>query len=389
MSKEEYKKCLRHIGNYWKKITFYTPKNKGIHVGLPNKFVAPNLFAFKKDQFYWDSYFIILGLVESGKVKLAEGMIDNFVFLFNRFGIIPARNRSYNLGVSQPPFLTSMILEVFKTTKDKGWLKKTAKVAEQELKNYWMDDEKADRHLVYRGLSRYCDHFVGHIPAEHEAGWDLTSRFNEKCLNFLPVDLNSLLYKYEKDLAGIYHILKNKKKAQYYQEQATKRKKSIMKLMWDNKRGFFFDYNYKLKKKSRFYSLAGFYPLWAEIVSNKEALKIVKNIKKFEREGGLVNTQKTSSEEIKQWDYPNGWANQQWIVFKGLLNYGFKEDAERLATKWLDLNKKIFLRTGKFWEKYDVVHCKIGKSGRYPTQEGFGWTNSIFVKLISEIEKLK
>ena len=383
--KNDYRSCLNYIEKYWKKITFYLPQDKGIHIGLPNSFISPNNTLFKNDQFYWDSYFIILGLIESNKVSLAKGMVDNFAYLYKRFGIIPSRNRFYNLGISQIPFLTSMILEIFRVAKDKRWLRNATKIAEHELKNYWMDNEKAEKHLAYQNLSRYCDHYITHITAEHESGWDMTSRFNEHCLDYLPVDLNSCLYKYEIDLAKIYEILDNKSKQEYYLNQAKKRRKTMIKLMWNDKKGFFFDYNYKLKKQSNFYSTGGFYPLWAKLASEEQAKKIRDNLKLFEYKGGLANTQKTGlSKEFKQHDYPNGWPNQQWIVIKGLLNYGFREDAERLAKKWLNLNKKVFLKTGKFWEKYNVVKCDVGKSGRYPTQDGFGWTNAVFVKLVNE-----
>jgi alpha,alpha-trehalase len=155
--------------------------------------------------------------------------------------------------------------------------------------------------------------------------------------------------------------------------------------MWNSKKRFFFDYNYKFKKQGDFYSIAGFYPLWAKLASNSQAKKIRDNLKLFEYRGGLANTQKSElSKEFKQWDYPNGWANQQWIVIKGLMNYGYEKDAKRLAQKWLELNAKVFEKTGKFWEKYDVVKCNEGKSGRYKNQTGFGWTNAIFVKLIKE-----
>ena len=385
VTKNDYKECLKYIKYYWKKITFYLPKDKGIHIGLPNPFISPNNVIFKNDHFYWDSYFIILGLIESGKISLAKGMVDNFVYLYKKFDIIPSRNRFFNLGRSQIPFLTSMTMKIFNSTKNKAWLKKVAKVSEEELKNYWMDDKRAEKHLVYNGLSRYCDHLISHVTAEHESGWDITSRFNNHCLDYLPVDLNSCLYKYEIGLAEIYNILNNKSKEKYYKNAANKRRKKIIELMWNEKKGFFFDYNYKLGKQSNFYSIAGFYPLWANLASNSQAKKIRKNLKKFEYKGGLANTQKTSlSKEFKQHDYPNGWPNQQWIVIKGLLNYGFRKDAERLAIKWLDLNKKIFLKTGEFWEKYNVVKCDIGKEGRYPTQTGFGWTNAVFVKLVNE-----
>lgn len=373
--------CLKHIENYWRKITFYLPEDKDIRIGLPNEFVSPNNQMFKNDQFYWDSYFIILGLIESQKTSLAKGMVDNFVYLYKKFGIIPSRNRFYNLGISQIPFFTSMILEIFRISNDKLWLKKVAKVAEDELKNYWM----GEKHLVYQGLSRYCDHYITHLTAEHESGWDMTSRFSEHCLNYLPIDLNSCLYKYETDLAEIYKILNDKLKERWYLNQANKRKRAIMKFMWNEEKGFFFDYNYKLKKQSNFYSIAGFYPLWVKLISKSQAEKIKNNLRIFEYKGGLANTQKVGlSKEFKQWDYPNGWPNQQWIVIKGLLNYRFKDDAERLAIKWLELNKRIFLKTGNFWEKYNVVECKVGKADRYPAQAGFGWTNAVFIKLVKE-----
>lgn len=388
-TKNNYRKCLNFIENYWEKITCYLPKDEGVRIGLPNKFVSPNNEIFKCDQFYWDSYFIILGLIVHNKISLAKGMADNFVYLYRRFRIIPSRNRFYNLGISQPPFLTSMALEVFQKTQDKLWLEKVARIAEEELQNYWTDKRKAEKHLVYKGLSRYCDHFITHLTAEHESGWDMTSRFYERCLDFLPVDLNSCLYKYEIDLAKIYRILGNKSKKEKFLEQAEKRRKIMFKLMWNEKKGFFFDYNYQIKKQSNFYSLAGFYPLWAKLATEEQAEKIKRNLKKFEYNGGLANTQKTGlSKEFKQHDYPNGWPNQQLIVINGLLNYGFKEDAKRLTKKWLDLNQKVFLKTGKFWEKYNVVKCDIGKEGRYPNQTGFGWTNGVFVKLLNEFSNL-
>jgi alpha,alpha-trehalase len=102
----------------------------------------------------------------------------------------------------------------------------------------------------------------------------------------------------------------------------------------------------------------------------------------FEYKGGLVTSQKEGLlRPRRQWDYPNGWANLQWIVIQGLLNYGYTEDATRIARKWLRLNEKVFAETGKLWEKYDVLKCSIGKSGHYKTQPGFGWTNMLYVKL--------
>jgi alpha,alpha-trehalase len=177
-------------------------------------------------------------------------------------------------------------------------------------------------------------------------------------------------------------------KAQRYHRQAQARKRRMMQLLWDERRGFFFDYDFRRKKRNTFFSLAGFYPLWAGMPSVTQAERMLRNLKRFEQKGGLVNTQRSGLlKPFRQWDFPNGWPNQQWIVIKGLWDYGFIEDARRLATKWLDLNVKIFRKTGQFWEKYDVVHEKIGRAGHYPTRAGFGWTNAIFVRLVQLLQE--
>src|SRR6185369_3204993 len=271
---KDYKSCLRYIEKYWKEIIFYHPDDQYIHLGLPNKFVSPNNGIYKNDQFYWDSYFIILGLVKCGRAELAKGIIDNFLFLQKRFHIIPMRNRFYNLGSSQVPFLTSMAKEVFNVIPDLRWMKNVMNAAEDELKGYWMNKKLTEIHLVYQGLSRYCDHYITHLAAEHESGWDMTSRFHNHCLDYLPVDLNCALYKYETDLAEFYKSVRNHKKSNYYILQSEKRRKKMNSLMWNFKKGFYFDYDYKHKKQSTFYSIAGFYPMWSKLATYTQAKKM-------------------------------------------------------------------------------------------------------------------
>jgi len=272
-------------------LTFSLPEDEGKHIGLPHPSVAPSASdgIFEHDQFYWDSYFVILALLDMDRIQLAKGIVDNFAYLCDKYGIIPSRNRFYNLGISQPPFLTSMALAVFEETENKDWLRKMAKTAEKEL-NYWVDGKGV--HKVHKGLSRYCDHWHTHMTAEHESGWDLTSRFDDRCLDFLPVDLNSLLYKYEVDLSTIYQLLEDSTRSETYAHKAKDRKETMNELMWDEEQGFFFDYDYQQERRSNFYSLAGFYPLWSEIASDQQAVRTKDNLSVFECDGGLANTQK-------------------------------------------------------------------------------------------------
>ena len=130
-----YDSYVDYIRDYWSSLTFSLPKSKGVQIALPHDFVSPSSQdgIFEGDQFYWDSYFIILGLLKQGFVDLAKGMVDNLVYLCDNFGFVPLRNRMYNLGISQPPFLSSMILEVFNVTNDKEWLSSVVESVKHEL----------------------------------------------------------------------------------------------------------------------------------------------------------------------------------------------------------------------------------------------------------------
>jgi alpha,alpha-trehalase len=371
-----------YITHYLEKTIHFAPENKAHHIGLPHPYVTPCSDIYDGDQYYWDSYFIILGLLALGKTELAQGMVDNLAYLFNQYAIMPMRNRWSNLGLSQPPYFTQMVFAVFDKIQNISWLEKNMRIAEDELTSFWMSGKRVEKHVVYKRLSRYADHYLLHDTAEHESGWDMNSRFNRKCLNILPIDLNCCLYRYEVDLAEFYAIIKNKKKHEHYTEQAEKRKETLNQLMWNEEKGFFFDYDYKQKKQLTFYSLAGFYPLWAGLATKNQAEKMKNNLSVFEYEWGLATSQKTALiKPFRQWDYPNGWPNLQWIVISGLQRYGYTSDAKRLTEKWLALNEKVFKETGKLWEKYDVVKGTIGKSGLYKTQSGFGWTNMVYVLL--------
>lgn len=381
----QYEQCLKYIENYWNKIICFFPNDEKTRIGLPHHYLSPNETYFYNDEFYWDSFFMAIGYLAYEKEEnthLVEGIIDNFAYLQRKYGIIPLRNKLYNLGISQPPFLSTLVLEVYKRTQNKIRLEEWSEIIETELNDYWKDEHHFNK---ITKLSRYCDHEVTDITAEHESGWDMTSRFENKCLDFLPVDLNSCLYKYEKDLSHIFEILDKKEKSQEYLIKSNKRKEKIQELMWNEDKGFYFDYKIDENKQSNFFSMAGFYPLWAGIAEKEQSKKIISNIKIFERKGGLANTQEiNSNERYKQWDYPNGWAPNQLIAIQGIKEYGFYEDAKRIATKWMNLNKQIFEETGAFWEKYDVENLTIGKEGRYPIQKGFGWTNAVFYKLYKE-----
>lgn len=379
-----------YIADYWQNLTRVHPKDDESLIGLPKPYLVP---AYEKghefdfnELYYWDSYFMAQGVMEAKHKDLVMGILEDLMALYERFGIIPNASRTYLTGRSHPPFLSSFILDVYKAyDPGKKWLARAIAVAEDEYHHVWMGKTKPNAHLVYKGLSRYYDINYLHDLAEAESGWDLTPRFNRKCLNYLPIDLNSLLYKYEKDFAAAAKLLDQKTKAEKWNDAASRRKNNINQLMWSDLRGLYYDYNYLKKSKSGVASLAAYYPMWAGMVSDEQAARLVRSLKKFEKRGGLAATDAPQAGSLlpgtipTQWAYPNGWAPLHFIVVMGLLRYDYREDARRIAMKWLRTNLDWFNKYGIFLEKYNVAQPgKPPAAGVYPSQTGFGWTNSIF-----------
>ncbi len=100
----------------------------------------------------------------------------------------------------------------------------------------------------------------------------------------------------------------------------------------------------------------------------------------------MITTTETTGQ---QWDAPNGWAPLQWIAIKGLQNYGHNDLAKNIAKRWMQLNEKVFKNTGKMMEKYNVVSTDLlAGGGEYPAQDGFGWTNGVYLAMEKKFGKL-
>lgn len=382
---------------------------------LPNDYIVPG--GRFNEMYGWDSYFTILGLMQSGETKMAEGMTKNMFYQVDNYGgkILNA-NRSYYLSRSSPPFQSSSVLAVYDKTKNKEFLKEGIKHVEKELQ-YWTNPHNGNEmdHLTPTGLSRYYSpiekicpevepgyyeennypvddpQFCKHDRAERESGWDMTARYNYECADFNPVDLNCYLYKYEKDLAVMYREVEgpDSEKAKEWDQKASDRKDLINKYCWNEDKGMYVDYNFKTGKQNDFESLATFTPLWAGIADDHQAAKVMGNLDKFEMDHGVATTSEESSKRShdKQWDYPAGWAPLHILTAKGMRNYGYNKEADRISVKFLDTITGNFDKAGGILEKYNVAEGTAEVSVGYGNQVGFGWTNSAFLELYDDMSK--
>jgi len=220
--------------------------------------------------------------------------------------------------------------------------------------------------------------------AMRESGFDPSFRFGPfdgATHHYAPVCLNSLLYKYESDLAHFSHLLAKPQDAARWDHRAKVRDAAIHRYLWRPKDGVFADYDFVHAKASSYAYISSLYPLWAGVATREEAKQMVAKLNLFERPGGLSMSNTNSG---MQWDEPFGWAPTNWIAVDGLEVAGFHADAVRNARNFDRTIDEGFAQDGTIREKYNVVsgNANVHVSTGYKSNEiGFGWTNATYLKL--------
>ena len=432
---------------------------------LPNRYVVPG--GRFNEMYGWDSYFILLGLVRDGKIDLARGMVENFFFEIENYGAVLNANRTYFFTRSQPPFLSSMILEVYERastettqTQDKAWLDRAYAYAVRDHALWTSAPHLAGS----TGLARYVDLGAGPVPemaddsgyypdvirwfiahpdqssgylldapddptpaqsanlaktscdvaqskvcarahvnghrltaafykgdrSMRESGFDTSFRFGPfsgATDRYAPVCLNSLLFKYERDLAHIATLLGRSEEAKHWVAVAAIRKVAMDKYLWNASEGMYYDYDFTTQKPSSYRYLTTFYPLWAGAASPAQAAAVASHLALFEHNGGLAMSDHESG---TQWDLPFGWAPTNWLTVEGLAAYGFLPEARRVAGKFSATVMQNFLADGTIREKYNVVSgsANIAVAAGYKSNVvGFGWTNGVYRSMQQLLEQ--
>ncbi|AHB42796.1 hypothetical protein RAAC3_TM7C00001G0960 [Candidatus Saccharibacteria bacterium RAAC3_TM7_1] len=415
-----------HINLLWHALKRRNRLNRGSLVALPYTYIVPG--GRFSEQFYWDSYFIMLGLAADDRWHRVEGMVKNFAFMIRKFGFIPTANRTYFLSRSQPPFFSHMVRLLasqngrrrtyaeylpYMLAEYRFWMKGRTKLIKQEHKAYarlvelpggmyvnrYYDNKmsprpeslKEDIETVKGSHGREADRLYLHLRAAAESGWDFSSRWftdpqditSIHTADIVPIDLNCLLYQLELTIAESYRLIKNPLLARKFQKLADQRAGAIQTYCWDETAGFFVDYNFHHEQPTGQLSLAGVFPLYARIATKHQADKVAARLRKdFLKTGGLVTTLVESGQ---QWDAPNGWAPLQWVAIEGLRNYGYHDLANEIKHRWITVNLKVYTTRHKLVEKYNVEGGHgLGGGGEYPLQDGFGWTNGVLAALLNE-----
>ncbi len=415
------KPLTEHLKSHWSTLRrFENGDEISTLITLPNEFVIPG--GGFREVYYWDSYFTMIGLGVSGRQDLLKSMLDNFSYLIDTLGFIPNGNRTYYLGRSQPPFYASMVGIYAQITS----LEEATNYLEfiQEEYNYWMkgsdqldeNNRASARAVYYEGtiLNRYWDandsprpesyledlELAQKVPMDEQAdlfrnlragaesGWDYSSRWladpdkleSIRVIDILPVDLNSIMYSMETMLWRLYQVKGDEDNYRKYLKRAEERYNAMNELFWNDEMSMYQDVLWKSGEFTNQVTAASFFPMYFKVARRDLAIRQVPILMGDLLDNGGIRT--TTYQSGQQWDSPNGWAPLQWCAIKGLEHYRMIDEAEKIKTRWIRGNEKVFLNTGKMMEKYNVSDTTLlAGGGGYPSQDGFGWTNGVYLGL--------
>ena len=366
-------------------------------IGLPYPYTVPCADGMFNELYYWDTYFTNKGLFAVGNAEQAKNNVLDILYLIEKFGYMPNGNRTHFLKRSQPPYAALMTDDVFRATGDLEFLKKAFPVLKKEYE-FWMTKRVSDNGLNHYGTEEgeeSCkDFYENYVPtriatdaardpayagkcyfAECESGWDFNPRFGGYCADFNPVDLNANLYLYEK-LFAEYEVLFASGDGKAWESKAKTRAEKMNELLWDDAAGVYQDYNYKTGKRSSVVSAAGYQPYFAGVAGEAQKDGLKKLLCVLEGEYGIFTTEKVT--EKYQWAYPNLWAPCQYVAVRALEEYGYSNEAKRVAEKYAKLIERNFEAHGKLFEKYNGLTGGIDAVSEYGTPEMLGWTAGVY-----------
>ena len=236
------------------------------------------------------------------------------------------------------------------------------RLADGSLLNRYWDDLAIPRDESYledietaQNSGRPAPEVYRDLRAAAESGWDFSSRWladgknlsSIRTTDFLPVDLNSLMYQLELTIARACEAARRPDCVKEMRAHAKTRQATMLRLMWNGRVNAFVDYDWRNKEQSIRVTAATAYPLFVGLASRQQAQRVARTIREslLDPHGLATTTEDTG----QQWDAPNGWAPLQWIAIDGLRRNGQNDLAAKIAEGWVAENARVYCTRASSW----------------------------------------
>lgn len=344
-------------GDKWK---YSTPKSL-LFLPFPYTTGGGSVASFP-EIYGWDTAFSNLALLEHDRADIVRWNILDQLSMIQRFGKVLNGNRTFYKTRGQTPLLGWSVENYLKIRKDDDEIAMTAyPLLEREYVEYW----NGPAHSTPVGLStcrdggKDTDDTSLELASEAEA-LDYTPIFGGEIRNCVPILTNTALVRQANTLNALAERFGWKEKAARWKKEADDRAERINKYCWGEAEGFYFEYDYVKKTRLPYYSLDGFWPLWAGIASKSQAKRVVDHLPLFDRPYGLTFTDKDypgihPQFKALEWAYPEAWPPIQIIVGQALARYGYEDLERSISRKYIANVVTTWEKTGQIWERYNGV----------------------------------
>lgn len=440
------------VNSYWASLVRVTNSStlcdgvscESTLIPLNHTFVVPG--GRFREQYYWDSYWIIEGLLQSELFDIANSSLQNFMDELEKYGFIPNGGRIYYLNRSQPPLFMKMLYAYVNATNDVSILERALPLAEVEL-DWWHTNRTVNITSPYSNNTWEVAHYAvvntaprpegfledyltangadievpytedqkaalyAELASGAESGHDYTARFATnpylgnitdqnpllRTLNVratIPVDLNSILYKYRSLLAELYTLAASNstlapptlattpgnstyfhQRAAYHTSVAATLKSAILDLFWEPSTLAFYDFNTTANARSTWFSPAAFYPYWSGIVPDEVATNATNAQAAFasvrfvfSRYNGTFPA--SFVQTGLQWDAPNAWPPHQFILLEALRNLPANITSGSLPTLSANVSSFSLVPTGQLGLTEDALPLQPLESGANSSSTG-------------------
>jgi alpha,alpha-trehalase len=396
---------------------------------LPHPFVVPG--GRFREFYYWDSFWILRGLLISELNQTAYNIVDNIASQIEKYGFMPNGARVYYLDRSQPPVFPLMVdlyvrsmggvnapgnaavlprLLQLMAREHMFWRyninsvnftipgqNKSVTMFRYNTTNTaprpesYIEDEQAFNQTT----NRTAADFYSNIAAGAETGWDFSTRWfmpgSENmsdiiAAHVIPVDLNTILLRDAEIIRDTAIALNQPDVAQQFSGYVEAYRETLISaLRWSDFNDILLLPNGSVVKRTGFYAalaVVGWSPTIVANLSTLEKDTLVTRLLQNINVSGMPTSEINSTQ---QWDFPNAWPPLQWFTVEAFDTLGRPDLAMDLRTKWVRTNYCFYAANQYMSEKYSAVSDAAGKGGEYTDQEGFGWTNGVLLDFLTAI----